>query len=186
MSLRLRWGFYGATLGLIVLQSISALMAGTSGDNLSSNKTSVRDGFIGYLCVDVVVDFRVVRTTSHSFDFNTGLTVGFMDRISYHKRPESTHFLTRAYVHFSSFCFIAFSQLVFGILLLAQIHKACHRNFTNSVTRGYACATPALAGSLGLASCIFALATALIIKRAAAPFSDGLRSNIAHLGVRRG
>lgn len=167
MSLRLRWGFYGATLGLIVLQSISALMAGTSGDNLSSNKTLFRCGMV-------------------SSGISVLMWLWIFVLISYHKRPESTHFLTRAYVHISSFCFIAFSQLVFGILLLAQIHKACHRNFTNSVTRGYACATPALAGSLGLASCIFALATALIIKRAAAPFSDGLRSNIAHLGVRRG
>ncbi|KIJ94770.1 hypothetical protein K443DRAFT_683510 [Laccaria amethystina LaAM-08-1] len=167
MSLRLRWGFYGATLGLIVLQSISALMAGTSGDNISSNKTLFRCGMVS----------SGISVLTWSWIFVL---------LSYHKRPESGHFLTRAYVHFSSFCFIALSQLVLGILLLSQVHQACHRSFANSVTKGYACATPALAGSLGLASCIFALATALIIKRAAAPFSDGLKSNIAHLGVRRG
>lgn len=167
MSLRLRWGFYGATLGLIILQSISALMAGTSGDNISSNKTLFRSGMV-----------------SSGISVLTWLWVFVL--ISYHKRPESAHFLTRAYVHFSSFCFTAFSQMVLGILLLSQVHKACHRHFTNSVTKGYACAAPALAGGLGLASCIFALATALIIKRAAAPFSEGLESNIAHLGVRRG
>ena len=54
--------------------------------------------------------FRVVRINFLLIELKPGFNC-WLDRISYHKRPDSGHFLTRAYVHFSSFCFIALSQL---------------------------------------------------------------------------
>ncbi|KAF9556086.1 hypothetical protein CPC08DRAFT_107476 [Agrocybe pediades] len=125
--------FYGVVLSLLVCECAFAY------------GTAYLDGF---------------STLSHPF----GILAGSFSIVSviwksvllaFHNHPTSSHFLTKACVHFWSFLADVLIYLAFGIMILSQAPTECNFKTYSDGLAGFWCGITATAGTLGILVSVF-------------------------------
>ncbi|PPQ68094.1 hypothetical protein CVT25_014257 [Psilocybe cyanescens] len=97
--------------------------------------------------------------------------------LRFNRRPQSSHFLCRSYMHFSSFVVFGVVWLAVGIMLATQMPWECR-------AKTLWCAAASFSSALAFCTSFLSMAAAAIIHTSASASGAGLSVNVAQIDKR--